>query len=408
MSKELLEKKKPKVDDAPLEIYYDYLWKNRADWVKYGIPVSFKDPRSAFIVEGLLYAPAKRIINNRAFKVNVKYAFDTPRLTNLVSVNVLDIYPSNRRITRVENGKVIEAVVVPDFKELRVKNPVEFTKIKDVYDSYLGVNWTAAELCSILERPITDSDKIENLPFLVKVSKRVCKITGDIVDTYGIQTPEPMQDNLVKNTWSLEKLNKEYDNCTKCALGMKRKARGCSVVFGRGSETPKLFIIGEAPGMQEEQTGLTFYPEAPAGGVLFRVMNSVSIPQADCYITNAVLCRPEPETGAKVQNGKPEQEHIAACSSRLKMELLITGAKVVVLLGAYAYRSFYGSVLKGRLEDNIGWQKNVEGDFKVFLTYHPSFIIRQLNFEKDPEAVMTIKNDYRNAFLEIRKVAYGS
>jgi uracil-DNA glycosylase family 4 len=91
--------------------------------------------------------------------------------------------------------------------------------------------------------------------------------------------------------------------------------------------------------MQEEKTGITFFPEAPAGGVLFKVMSAVNISQADCYITNSVLCRPEPDTGANTQNGKPEQEHIAACSSRLKMELLITGAKVVVLLGAYAYSS---------------------------------------------------------------------
>jgi DNA polymerase len=408
MSKELLEKKSPKQNDILLEIYYDYLYKARADWVKYGIPVSFKDPRSGFIVEGLLYAPAKRTVSSRAFKVNVKYAFDTPRVANIVAVNALDIYPSNRRITKVETGKVVEAVVVPDFKDLRVKSPIDFAKIKDIYDSYHGVNWTSSELCSILDRPFTDIEKIENLPFLQKVSQRVCKITGELADTWGLQTPEQMKEKENKNKWSLERLHKEYTGCTKCALGMKRKARGCDVVHGRGSETPKLFIVGEAPGMQEEKTGITFFPEAPAGGVLFKVMSAVNISQADCYITNSVLCRPEPDTGANTQNGKPEQEHIAACSSRLKMELLITGAKVVVLLGAYAYRSFFGMPVKGRMDDHVGWQDYTKGDYKVYLTYHPSFVIRKLSFEQDPEVVAKIKNDYKADFMEIRKAVYGN
>ena len=408
MSKELLDKKSPKQDEILLEVYYDYIYKARADWVKYGIPVSFKDPRSGFIVEGLLYAPAKRTVSSRAFKVNVKYAFDTPRISNIVAVNALDIYPSNRRITKMESGKVVEAVVVPDFKDLRIKSPIEFTKVKDIYDAYHGVNWTAREICSILDRPITDVEKIENLPFLQKVSQRVCKITGELADTWALQTPEQMKEKENKNKWSLERLHKEYIGCTKCALGMKRKARGCEVVHGRGSESAKILIVGEAAGMQEEKTGITFYPEAPAGSVLFKVMQSVKIPQGDCYITNSVLCRPEPDTGANAQNGKPEQEHIAACSSRLKMELLITGAKVVVLLGAYAYKSFFGMPVKGRMEDHVGWQEYTKGDYKVYLTYHPSFVIRKLSYEQDPDIVAKIKNDYKADFMEIRKVVYGN
>jgi hypothetical protein len=48
------------------------------------------------------------------------------------------------------------------------------------------------------------------------------------------------------------------------------------------------------------------------------------------------------------------------------------------------------------------------GDFKVYLTYHPSFVIRQLSFEQDPDVVAQIKNKYKNAFMEIRREAYGN
>ena len=394
---------KKKQEEAPLEIYYDYVYKIRGEWTKYGIPVSFTDPRSGFVVEGLIYAPGKRILSKRTYKVKIKYAFDPPRLANIVQINSYDIYPTKRRITKVEDSKLVETKVVPEFKDLKVRSPISFTKIKDIYDSYYGVNWTARELCSILERPDTDVPKIQELPFMVKVGSRVCKISSEIADTYTIQTPEEMKEKNDKNKWSIEKLNKEYSDCTKCSLGSKRKARGCSIVPGRGDPNAKLFIIGEAPGVQEEQNGIAFYPGAPAGGVLERVMKAARIQQSECYITNSVLCRPEPDTGSSIQNGKPEPEHIAACGSRLKMELLLTGAKVVLILGAYAYRSFFGTSVRGRIEDNIGWQKNMGGDYKVYLTYHPSYIIRTLDFEPDPEKQILTKNMYKACFDDLRK-----
>ncbi len=387
-------------------IYYDKIYEVRLAWTNHGIPISFRDPRSSFIVEGWIYVLPRRIVGKSTFKVKVEYAFDTPRLNSVVSVNVFDIYPSRRKMTRLDGPNVIETTIVPPGDvPLLIKSPLDFSKIKDIYDSYYGVNWTAAELCSMLDRQ-GEEEKVKVLPFLKPAAERICRITNEMSITYSFETPEPLKVDGARNLWSLDKIKEDYTNCTKCVLGLKRKNRGCSIVPGRGSVEPKLFIIGEAPGMQEEEHGIPFYPEAPAGQILDKVLKACNIPVRDCYITNSVLCRPEPDTGSSVQNGKPEQEHIAACSSRLKLELLVTNAKVIVLLGSYAYKAFFGTSVKGTIEKNIGWQPQVKGDYKVYLTYHPSFIIRQIDFEQDPGKVAEIKASYKANFAEIRRVAY--
>lgn len=358
-----------------------------------------------------MYAPAKRLFLHRTFRIAVKYAFDTPTLSAIIAVNIHDIHESKRCLTKMENGEIVPLRVVTEDTSnlpLMVRSPVDFSKVKEIYEVYKGVNWTGPELCSILDRSEADTAKIERLPFLSKAAERMCKITGEIRSTYKIDTPEEMVATESKNSWSLERLKKEYESCTKCALGLKRKARNCNIVFGRGPEEPKIFIIGEAPGVQEEASGIAFHPDAPAGGVLKTVLSVCNINQDDCYITNGVLCRPEPDTGDKVQNGKPDQEHINICSSRLKMELLLTKARVIVLLGAYAYRAFYGTSIKGRIEEHLGWQENTSGDFKVYLTYHPSYIVRMISFEQDHGKVMDIKSSYKKSFLEIRKEIYGN
>lgn len=64
------------------------------------------------------------------------------------------------------------------------------------------------------------------------------------------------------------------------------------VVRGEGPTNPKLIIIGEAPGEQEDLTGRPFFPEAPAGKLLMRIINSVGLQREDVYLDNVIPIRP--------------------------------------------------------------------------------------------------------------------
>jgi DNA polymerase len=229
--------------------------------------------------------------------------------------------------------------------------------------------------------------------------KRYCLITHEWKQSFLYK--KKMELLPVAN--SIAELKEIYKDCTLCHLGTKRKTRGSPVVFARGKDSKlDLFLIGEAPGTQEERDGIPFNPVAPAGGILDKVMKAVGIDQADCWISNSVICRPAPEEGEKGENGKPDAESIDYCNARLKNELAILQPKVVVLLGSVAYRAFYGKDIE-QITKNVGWADQ-NGSIKTYVLLHPSYIARQLSFaQKDETKTAEIKQEYLNHWLEIKK-----
>lgn len=394
----------PNNQKLPPEIYYDYIYLNNKMWTKYGIPISFIDPKTKYRVEGLIYSPKKRN-REKICKVKVYYNFDSVYLQQPLEIDCKAIFPSKRKLTKIENLTIMDTKVA-DFDPKIETKAISFKNIKDIYDQYKGVNWTAHELCAILERDLSDVEKISSLPFLSKVNKRNCRITNNLENTYKIDTPEPLAiETNIK--FSIEKLEKEYSNCQKCSLADVRKKIGCKPTFGRGNKSnPKIMLIGEAPGQVERDTGIAFNPTAPAGEALHRVMQAAGIDQnTDCYITNSIWCWPPAEDNLE-KNGKPSDEQIGFCNSRLKTELAILKPKVIVLLGAVAYKAFFGRFLKGPIGSSLGIMKT-SGDYTVYMMYHPSYIIRQLNYEKDPDKKAQIKEDYLEHFRKIKEIANG-
>lgn len=63
-------------------------------------------------------------------------------------------------------------------------------------------------------------------------------------------------------------------------------------VGGNGPANAKLMIVGEAPGQQEDQHGIPFYPNAPAGEMLTSLLKENGFNRNDAYITNVFKYRP--------------------------------------------------------------------------------------------------------------------
>lgn len=61
-------------------------------------------------------------------------------------------------------------------------------------------------------------------------------------------------------------------------------------VAGTGSLSPKLMIVGEAPGKRENESGLPF--QGPAGQILDELLFKAGIRRSECYITNVVKYQP--------------------------------------------------------------------------------------------------------------------
>lgn len=395
-------KKDSKFDESTLNaIFYFHLWKGRMAWIKHVIPVRALDPNTGFFVEGYISAPPA--IEKLDQSVEVTLAFLPIFTKNEITVKIKDIYPSIRKITRTVDKQQVEMPINTAFCPNKA---LPDHKVVDLFNAYPKVSFTIKEIESFLNNKMSEEIKAMLIPNGIKQ----CMIDGIPNNCFsGVSVltndnqPEKMAEKVME---SLQEIYQEYNSCTRCELGQNRVARDCGEpTFGRlamnkitsiENHTDTVMFIGEAPGMQEEKTKIAFFPEAPAGGVLDKVIKAANIDYNKCYFTNSVLCRPE-STNGTTQNGKPGVDHIKTCNTRLKNEIAIVNPKIIVLLGRVAYRAFYGKDPKGVL-DMLGWLNDKK---TVYFAPHPSFVIRELSYAS-PEQKVDIKNKYLAHFTEIK------
>jgi DNA polymerase len=147
------------------------------------------------------------------------------------------------------------------------------------------------------------------------------------------------------------------DDCDRCALCETRSR----VVHGRGSGTPRVVFIGEAPGADEDACGEPF--RGRSGALLDVALTSAGYRPEDYRITNAVRCRPP-------NNRRPTVDEVAACSVWLRAELALCGAHVLVTLGSTSSAALLGGAPdRGR---ECEWQGHV-----VRPVYHPAWLLRR-------------------------------
>ena len=81
----------------------------------------------------------------------------------------------------------------------------------------------------------------------------------------------------------LNELNEKIIRCTRCGLARTRT----NVVPGQGVENPKVLVIGEGPGYEEDQQGLPFVGKA--GHLLDKMLAAIDLSRStNCYIANIV------------------------------------------------------------------------------------------------------------------------
>ena len=155
--------------------------------------------------------------------------------------------------------------------------------------------------------------------------------------------------------------------CRGCSLWQTRT----NLVFGTGSREAELMFVGEAPGEQEDLTGIPFV--GAAGQLLTRMIAAMGYTREEVYICNIVKCRPP-------QNRVPFPEEAAACMPYLRAQFSLVRPKVIVLLGATAARAGLGDQLRITRDRGI-W---VEKKGVWFMpTYHPAALLRDESKKRD-------------------------
>lgn len=149
-------------------------------------------------------------------------------------------------------------------------------------------------------------------------------------------------------------------NCTGCKL---HKTCKTVCVLGTGPLDAEVMIVGEAPGKHEDEGGKPFI--GAAGRLLTSALERAGIARDECYVTNAVNCRPP-------ENRTPTKAEIRACKKWLDYQIAMIKPKYVLLLGNVPLLAALGTtgIKKAR-------GKPVERDGIIYLpTYHPAFLLR--------------------------------
>jgi uracil-DNA glycosylase len=155
--------------------------------------------------------------------------------------------------------------------------------------------------------------------------------------------------------------------------------RGCDLykdatqtVFGEGSRTSELLLVGETPGDQEDLQGRPFV--GPAGRLLDEALAAAGIDRRNVYVTNAVKHFRFEERGKRRLHKKPTARQIQACHPWLEAELQVVEPRIVVCLGATAAQALLGKdfrITRQRGELLPG----PPGEWAI-ATHHPSAVLR--------------------------------
>jgi len=173
-------------------------------------------------------------------------------------------------------------------------------------------------------------------------------------------------------------------------LGALRTAaascRGCELysdatqaVFGDGPARAKAVFVGEQPGDAEDTAGEPFV--GPAGRLLDKALADSGINRKDVYVTNAVkhFKFTRSARGKARLHKKPSRTEVVACRPWLEAELDAVRPGLVVLLGATAAQSVFGSSF--RITQHRGEVLTVPDDVdgrepNAVVTVHPSSVLR--------------------------------
>ncbi len=121
----------------------------------------------------------------------------------------------------------------------------------------------------------------------------------------------------------LNQLHNQISNCRKCDLWETRT----NIVPGDGDNNADIFLIGEAPGRNEDLQGKPFVGRA--GKILDEMLKSISLKREDIFIGNIVKCRPP-------KNRNPSNSEIKACTPYLDKQIELINPKIIVPMGSFA------------------------------------------------------------------------
>jgi len=155
-----------------------------------------------------------------------------------------------------------------------------------------------------------------------------------------------------------------YEQAMGCVRCPQLAATRRTVVFGAGNADADLLFVGEAPGANEDRSGLPFVGQA--GTLLDRLLAEIGLARSDVFVANVLKCRPP-------GNRDPLPAEIANCQDYLLRQLELVRPRLVCTLGNFATKLLRGEPvgitrLHGREEVRVIGDRAV----RLYPLFHPA------------------------------------
>lgn len=188
------------------------------------------------------------------------------------------------------------------------------------------------------------------------------------------------EEELPEEARSIPELRRQAEGCRRCPLWRD----ATQTVFGEGPQQARVIFVGEQPGDQEDIAGKPFV--GPAGRVFDQTMQEAEIEREKYYVTNAVKHFKFEPRGKRRIHQKPNAGEVKACRWWLDHEIGLIKPDLAVALGATAAQSLLGKAVPiTRMRGEVVTR---EDGLRVFLTVHPSYILR-IRDQADAQAERT-------------------
>jgi len=166
----------------------------------------------------------------------------------------------------------------------------------------------------------------------------------------------------------MENLKNEILHCTKCGLSQSRN----KVIFGEGNQNAKIFLIGEAPGRDEDIIGRPFIGKS--GQLLDKILEACGFNREEhVFISNIIRCRPP-------GNRIPSEQEAKTCMPYLFRQIDLVNPEILVLLGSTALKYMFGQDKKiTRIHGTwLNWNNRL-----AMPVYHPAALLRNPSLKRD-------------------------
>ena len=209
-----------------------------------------------------------------------------------------------------------------------------------------NTNYDSELLNSIESNFIFDENPINRLKYTAKDLKKESDV------------------NQIDKEKELNELKLQINSIKDCSL----KDNSKKIVLGDGNINSPIMLVGEAPGVEEDNLGLTFLGDV--GDLLKKMLMAINIKKENIYSTYAVNFRPP-------EDQKPTSTEIKRYSHFLQKQISIIKPKIIILMGSSAMESLTG--LNSKISTERGKWKEVivkNTTYNVIITFNPSYLLR--------------------------------